>query len=509
MFSEMARYVVRVAVAAAVLVLAAPAVAAPAASGGSVMPWEACSPEEAGISSDALADMLERIEAEDLEVHGIVIVKDDRLVLEAYSHPYDRDTIHNVKSVSKSVISALVGIALREGLIGGLDETVYEHLPQYFADDPDGRKKTITLWHLLTMTSGLDLDENGPVSGQIFGTLDWLKATYGRPMRNDPGTVFCYSTPLTHTMSAVITEAGGVSLHEFAEKYLFGPLGFGEVQWTRGPQGYNFGGAELFMRPLDMAKFGYLFLKAGVWQGGQIVPAEWVAESTANRLVGVDDERLYGYWWWLDEKGYYYARGWGGQSIWVNPESNLVISVTAADFRSPGSLLSEYVMPWLETPQKLGPNPEGAERLARIAARIEHPVPEEVPALPAIAATITGKTFTMEWNATGIESMAIDFREDGTALLHLNTIAGDHDLAVGLDGVYRISETGTWGRMPVGNRRASRGYWADDSTFHISSREIGNPLYPEEDLIFTGDAIEVKTVLLPLGREIVIRGKAE
>jgi CubicO group peptidase (beta-lactamase class C family) len=469
--------------------------------------WDAASPEEVGISSGALADMFVRIRDEEIEIHSMVIVKDGRLVLEAYVHPYDRSIPHNVKSVSKSVISALTGIALREGVIGSLEETVYEHFPQYITDEMDPRKREINLRHLLTMTSGLDLDENGPISGRIFRTLDWLKATYEQPMVHDPGTSFLYSTPLTHTMSGIITESSGMSLHEFAERHLFGPLGFGEVQWRKGPLGYNFGGAELFMLPLDMARFGYLFLKGGVWEGRQIVPADWVEESTTNKLAGISG-RPYGYWWWLDDNGWYHASGWGGQSISICEDLDVVIAVTASDRQASYDLFIEFVEPWLVSEEALGPDPESAERLARVLEEVAHPAPEPPAYMPALAGEIAGRRYVMEWNEMGTESVTFTFRNDDTCLLRLETTMGDYDLVAGLDGVYRLNDVDVGG-MPEGNRRALKAYWAEENTLHVSSREVGNPVYSETDFVFSGDEVDATVRILPVGREIRADGKAE
>ena len=488
---------------------AASAAAGPRTSTPFDIPWETCAPEEVGISSDALANMLERIDNEDLEIHSIVIIKDERLVLEAYVHPYDRDTIHNVKSVSKSVISALVGIALREGVIGGLDEKVCDYLPQYITEDMDARKREISLYNLLTMTSGLDLDENGPISGRIFGTLDWLKATYEQPMALDPGTRFLYSTPLTHTMSAILTESGGMGLHEFADAHLFGPLGFGEVQWRTGPKGYNFGGAELFLRPIDMAKFGYLFLKGGVWEGQEIVPAEWVAESTTNKLAGIEDRHRYGYWWWLDDESWYRASGWGGQAIAINESLNVVLAVTAGDFGAPREMFREYVERYMDSSRELEASPEGVERLERLLHRLQHPSPEAVPDMPERAGEISGKKFVMEWNDLGIESLVLVFGGDDEAGLSVDMTVGEFDAAIGLDGVYRVSDIGRMGDMPSGNKRASKGYWVNDNTFHVSSRELGNPVCFEYDLTFDRGEIEATVAFEPLGRSSTLRGKAE
>jgi CubicO group peptidase (beta-lactamase class C family) len=472
------------------------------------VPWETCAPEEVGIDSNALADMLDEIKGDELEIRSIIIVRDGKLVLEAYVYPYSRNVLHNVKSVSKSVISALVGIALREGVIGSLEETVYEHFPQYITDDMDPRKKNITLRNLLTMTSGMDLDENGPISDRIFGSVNWIETGFERPMRDDPGTVFLYSTILTHTMSGILTEASGMSLREFADLHLFGPLGFGEVVWAKGPQGYNFGGAELFLRPLDMAKFGFLYENGGTLGGREIVPAGWVAESTGNRLEGTDEHK-YGYWWWLGQEDCYRASGWGGQTILVCGEAATVIVVTAADRQAPRDLLDQYVMPMLESRARLEPDPEGARRMERLVHELEHPESRPAGDLTRTAADISGRTFVMEWNRMGIENITLDFGTDSTFTLGLKTLWGEDTLTGGLDGVYRVSDVTALNGTSASARVALKGRWADDSLLSVKWAEIGNPVYMKQDFRFIGDEVLVSVELKPAGGHLTLNGAAE
>lgn len=149
---------------------------------GSSSGWETSTPEKQGIDSDILADMLLRMQSERLAVRSVLIIRNDTLVLECYTHPYDRDVVHDVKSVSKSIISALVGVALREGIVASLDQPVCNSFPEYLPENSDPRKRRITLQHLLTMSSGLDLDENGPAMQAILSRDDWIAATFARPM---------------------------------------------------------------------------------------------------------------------------------------------------------------------------------------------------------------------------------------------------------------------------------------------------------------------------------------
>jgi CubicO group peptidase (beta-lactamase class C family) len=149
--------------------------------------WEQSTPEAQGIDTRGLIRAVSRVRDEAVNLHSLILVRNGHVIFEAYVPPYDKDALHNVKSVTKSIMSALVGIALEEGILDSLDQTVSEYFPEYITDAMDPRKRSITLRHLLTMTSGLDLDENGPIMNGIFDSDDWIEATFARPMSEDPG----------------------------------------------------------------------------------------------------------------------------------------------------------------------------------------------------------------------------------------------------------------------------------------------------------------------------------
>jgi CubicO group peptidase (beta-lactamase class C family) len=218
--------------------------------------WKVSTPETQGVDSLKLLEMFQDIQAKrGSGLHSILIVKNGYLILESYIAPYHKGTLHNVKSASKSILSALVGIALREKFLKNLDQKVSEFYPEY-VNDP--QKKDITLRHLLTMTAGLtwsyDQETTSPVSP--FDLEQW-KAI---PMRDTPGKKFEYNTMLAHMMSAILTKASGKSTKEIADSSLFKPLGISDVQWSKDNKGIYLGGAELFLKPRDMAKFGLLYL---------------------------------------------------------------------------------------------------------------------------------------------------------------------------------------------------------------------------------------------------------
>lgn len=199
--------------------------------------WKTSTPEAQGVDSRDLTRALERVARQDIDLHGLIVYRNGHVILEVYPPPYDAQTVHNVKSVSKSLLSALVGIAIDKDIVAGIDQRVSEFFPEYFKTDKHSGKQDILLRHLLTMTSGLDLDENGPRMKAVFSSDDWIGATLQRPMVAVPGQRFEYSTALTHLMSGLLSRASGSSLLALCQRYLCGPLGFEKVQWhTSGPR---------------------------------------------------------------------------------------------------------------------------------------------------------------------------------------------------------------------------------------------------------------------------------
>jgi CubicO group peptidase (beta-lactamase class C family) len=482
-----------------------------ASSSTSAFEWKRSTPEEQGVDSEMLLEAVRRIRDDDLDIRSLVLVRNDHIILELYVHPYDRDTLHNVKSVSKSIISALVGIALEEGILESLDQTVEEFFPQYFTEGMDESKKQITLRHLITMTAGLDLDENGPKMAKVFASDDWIRAALEAPMADDPGASFLYSTPLTHTMSGILTEASGMSLLELADARLFGPLGIETLQWTQGPRGYYFGGAELFLRPIDMAKFGQLFLHDGKWQDEQVVPAEWVAESTRNQVPDGSRGR-YGYWWWLaEEEGEVTAvkaMGWGGQGITVMPQLGMVAAGTAGHPRAPDRMFRGFD-PSSFTDEPLPPNPEAVAELERLVHELGNPEPQPVPPLPEIAAKISGRTWVADENPRGFRSFAFHFDADPSVFrVAVEQATEALEAEVGLDGLYRMNDTGPAGSMPDDNRLAARGRWTKENELILESHQVGNPVHATWTVRFNGDRLEATALVQPLGQSFVITAAA-
>jgi CubicO group peptidase (beta-lactamase class C family) len=319
--------------------------------------WRTSTPEQQGMDSDLLAQMLQAIEDRGLNIHSVLVVRNGYIVTEAYYSSFHQDTKHGLWSVTKSLVSALVGIAIDKGYIDGVDQPAVDCFPDLADAGGDARRRTMTLEHLLTMTSGLDWSDDKDIPTMAQGR-DWPRYVLGRPMVEEPGIRFNYNSGNTHVLSAIIQDASGMDTLDFARKYLFDPLGISDVEWETDPSGIPIGGWGLQLRPRDLAKLGYLYLNEGAWDGQQIIPADWVRESTQKR-VRVEEhlepwDLHYGYGWWLHEFGAYAAHGRGGQFIFVIPDLDVVVVFTSwlpeSEFVQPELLIRDFIVPAVISP---------------------------------------------------------------------------------------------------------------------------------------------------------------
>jgi CubicO group peptidase (beta-lactamase class C family) len=309
--------------------------------------WRTSTPEQQGMDAHPLAQMVEAIKKQNLKVDSVLVIRHGYIVSENY-FTRGQDDPHQLFSVTKSFVSALVGIAISQGAIKGVDQPVLDFFPGMTAHD-DARKQAMTLDNLLTMTSGLDWTEGDRAYYQLVNHPDWVKFMLDRPMVEEPGQRFNYCSGCSFVLSAIVQKTTGMYTLDFAQANLFGPLGIANPSWEKGSGGIVNGGWGLSLTSRDMAKLGYLYLNRGVWDGRQVVPAEWVKTSVEKHVstggAGVLD---YGYQWWtypaLDA---YTARGRGGQLIFVIPRLDMVIVFTS-NMDSDGALfdlIEKYIVP--------------------------------------------------------------------------------------------------------------------------------------------------------------------
>ncbi|MEF2966762.1 serine hydrolase [Paenibacillus sp. M1] len=314
--------------------------------------WPEASPGELGADGELLLQMEEEVTENYPAINSLLIVKNGNIVYEKYFNNATKDTPVPVYSVTKSVMSALTGIAIEQGYFMGTDQKLSEFLPA-IKEQEDKRKQEITIRHALTMTGGLErVDDNYYA---WYYTSDWVASAVGLPLTDEPGAVFEYNTGLPHLLSGALTEASGMSTKEFADKYLFGPLEITNYNWDHDSTGVYNGGNTLFLLPRDMAKFGYLYLNKGKWGDRQIVPGDWVEASTRKQVSAYDGGE-YGYLFWImnvsDSQGNllsaYEANGYLGQHIRVIPELDTVVVVTSSQDSNVHGLVESYIVPALE-----------------------------------------------------------------------------------------------------------------------------------------------------------------
>jgi CubicO group peptidase (beta-lactamase class C family) len=289
--------------------------------------WRLSAPSDVGIDDDALEVGAAEL-AQSPALLSLLVVRDDALVFERYYNGSDASHSNNIHSASKSILSALFGIALADGTIASLDAPLADHLPEYIA--AGSARAAITLRHVLTMSSGLEWTEDD-TEYSIESSDDWVAAILGQPITGTPGVDFNYSSGMSHLLSAVLTRATGTSTCAYAHDKLLGPLGIAAEHWGRDPDGVFSGGYNLYMTPRELARFGLLFLNDGDWEGDQLVPASWVQQSIQPQLPA-DDGYDYGYFWWLlsdDTEDVAIAWGFGGQFVYLVPALDLMVVMTA------------------------------------------------------------------------------------------------------------------------------------------------------------------------------------
>lgn len=265
---------------------------------------------------------------------SLLVLRNGKLVAEAYPHDLeDIDRIANIQSMTKSFTAILAGIALEKGLLDSVNQPLNSIYPEYFVDNPE--KKGITLKHALTMTTGLDFN-NGTHTQILYQTGEnSLEFILSRELLYQPGTVFHYHDGAPHLVSAAVQKRYGKAFSEFANQYLFQPLGISGFKWEASHDGNTFGAFSLFIKPRDAAKFGQLLLQNGEWEGQQLVDSAWIAEATQPIVNSGLSGAPYGYYFWIyPAYGAYAADGHGGQRIMVFPDKDLVIVYTAWGYTS-------------------------------------------------------------------------------------------------------------------------------------------------------------------------------
>lgn len=325
--------------------------------------WQVSNLQEAGINNTKLVQLLEQMQANAFEnTHSVLIAKANKLVFEAYFDGYHANIPHDQRSASKSVASAMVGIAIDQGILEHTDQKLYDCIPQSYQYTKDSLKSMISLHHLLTMSSGFDMNRTSMArEGNYQETDNWLKAVLEASMAEPPGIRAIYTSSSPFLLGVCLNERLEIPMEIFMDQQLLAPLGITNyIIQTENTRTTPYFGGGMYLTPRDMLKFGQVYLNKGQWNGQQLLSSKWVENSFKKhtQLEGTRDKNKYGYQWWHKaytvgnmEVNSIEARGNGGQYIFVMPELESVVVITSGNYRNgkllqqPEKILETYILP--------------------------------------------------------------------------------------------------------------------------------------------------------------------
>ncbi|MBW1294960.1 serine hydrolase domain-containing protein [Aquimarina litoralis] len=325
--------------------------------------WATANCKDVGIDSNTLETLISDIHKKELvNTHSILIAKKDTLVFETYFDGFNADIPHDLRSASKSISSAVIGIAIDDQIIESVDQKLYDFVPQKYQYTKDASKSKITLQDLLTMSGGLAVNKEASENTyqNPSNPNSWLQTVLEAPMVKEAGTYADYGSANPFLLGICLNERLNIPLENYMDEKLFAPLGIRNyINQTDDSESVPYFGGGMLLTPRDLLKFGQLYLNNGKWKGQQIISEKWVQESFGKyrRLQDYDDKNEYGYLWWHDDyevKGKNIeaieARGAGGQFIFILPALETVVVITSGNFRNrkgnqPRDILQKYILP--------------------------------------------------------------------------------------------------------------------------------------------------------------------
>ncbi|WP_159881092.1 serine hydrolase domain-containing protein [Paenibacillus puerhi] len=383
---------------------------------------ERIAPEKAGISSEAVWAFVKQAEELGIPLHSFMLLRGGRVAAEGYYGPFEAEHLHPIFSISKSITSAAVGIAIGEGLLK-LSDKVSDFFPEKLEGELNPYTAMMTVEHLLLMATVHPKSTSTQME-------DWVSGFLNTPPTKLPGTSFAYDTTGTHTLCAILQKVTEMTVLEYLRPRLFDPLGMGELWWESCPLGINKGGSGVRCTTEALARFGQLYLQDGVWNGTRILPEGWAGQSTGNRIgtygtrMMLDGKHGYGYQFWRIRNNGYCALGMGGQLIIVLPEQELVFVTLAntLEYRDGQARILECFWSTIHagliqrTDRPYSPEPQAAEELSKRLASLSLFMPAGKPDSP-LSRGIAGRRWELHPNRSGYEACEFVLEGERTGLL--------------------------------------------------------------------------------------------
>jgi CubicO group peptidase (beta-lactamase class C family) len=463
-------------------------------------------PEEQGVSSAGILAFLDAIEKSQHEFHSFMVVRNGHVIAEGWWPPYRATANHMLYSLSKTFTSTAVGFAVSEGKF-----TVNDNVTSFFPNDLPGEVSehlaALKVKHLLSMSVGHASDST-PI---IVKEQNWVKAFLALPIPKPPGTAFLYNSGATYMLSAIVQKVSGQKVIDFLRPRFFEPLGIEGMTWETCPLGINTGGWGLSVRTENLAKFGQFYLQKGVWGRRQILPVAWIEEATTFKIqqsppegktleeAKLTSDWLQGYCYqiWRCRHNAFRGDGAFGQFCIVMPEKNAVVAITCEtpNMQAELNLVWDFILPAMQD----GPVPADEatqDRLRQKIAALALPLPKGKPDSP-LAGKISGKTFKIESNSGGAQSVSLRFQDDACSFT-LSDDKGEYPIKCGLgkwaEGITKMP--GMPPKITVGDLRplkvAASGAWRDENTFAMTWRFYETPHSENVTCRFDRDKVKVE-----------------
>jgi len=450
--------------------------------------WAVSTPEEQGMDSVEIANLIQYFSEPAFNFDSLMVVRHGYVVAEAYSAPVQKDIPHHLASISKTIEAMLVGIALDQGYIKSLDEKVLSFFPDITPANMDERKANITIRNLLDMTTGMNCDAfTDPLSDSalIADGVD-AKECLGIPMNAAPSEKFQYCQCNCYLLTRILTQVTGMDMMAFAQKYLFDPIGISGAVWKRlDSEDLPVPWAGLQLKTADIARFAYLLLHQGQWDGKQIISSQFVKDAMTGHHETSFPGLGWGYeMWTLTGTDIVIPIGAWGQYIIINPSQDLIVIHTGG-FHDTVRLMT-HAGPFITqalalkvVDQALPANPEGTGQLKTLIETLAKPQPQPVKTLPETVKTINDLNYALlepMWLSkadavlASVKIGALSFSFDGgdQFVMALTPAEGQPaEIAIGLDGIYRVSSF-------EGAQVAAKGEWIGEHDLRIYFKVLGH-----------------------------------
>lgn len=475
------------------------------------------SSEAEGVSSAGLLAFLNAADESIRDLHSFMFLRHGKVVAEGWWAPYAPEYPHALYSLSKSFVATAIGLAAAEGRLS-VDDFVLSLLPDDRPPLVNEQQAALRVYHLLTMTTGHDPETEGLMFGQPEG--NWAKGFLSQPMIHPPGTHFYYENGASYMLSAIVQQVTDMTVLDYLQPRLFAPLGIDKATWSVGPRGITIGFTGLSLTTEAIARFGQLYLQKGMWQGEQILPAEWVAAATKRQVSNgtnpdIDDEQGYGYQFWRARYGAYSGNGAFGQFCEIWPEHDVVLAITGGKegMEVIQDLIWEHLLP-ATRPSALPEDHEVQQALHRKLSRLSIPLPQGQPSSPQ-AVMVSQRTYDFRAHEQNPADLRFDFghgpffvtfatitldfagfskqssKEGGGCICTIVDNRGRHDVVCGhghwRKGATTVNSTDGHTLQPV----AASGAWTADDTYEMQWCFIETAFRTIVTCRFEGDRVTV------------------